>query len=266
MPLNFLNKLFKQEPKHQPTRYSDEIEELLDSAEEGDAQAQYIAGSFFLHGQGVERDLDKAFSLLYQSASQGESAAQFNLALLYSTDAGFPQDLKKSVKWLRLAADQEHVDSQTLLGAAYLNGAGVEVCYEKAFFWTEKAALQGDAQSNEQAQRNLAAMYEKGLGVEKSREKAVYWMKAALSRDPSHEEEEQSSHSLSTDEVNRLVTITNAANDGDVKAQFILGLMYRNGEGVEQDYPSAFFWLKRASDQGHPQATAAIASIEDGSV
>lgn len=260
MPLKFLNKLFKQEPQHQAPKYSDEIEQLLNSAEEGDAHAQYIAGSFFLHGQGVGRDLGKAFLLLYQSASQGLSEAQFKLSLLYSTDMGFPQDLNKSIMWLRRAADQEHVDSQFLLGSAYLNGAGVEVCYEKALLWTEKAAHQG----NKEAQKNLAAMYENGLGVEKSREKAVHWMEAALSRDPSHEEE--NSHSLSTDEVNRLVTITNAANDGDVKAQFILGLMYRNGEGVEQDYSSAFFWLKRASDQGHPQATAAVASIENESV
>ena len=40
------------------------------------------------------------------------------------------------------------------------------------------------------------------------------------------------------------------AENGDVKAQSILGLMYSYGEGVPEDYREASRWYRRAADQG----------------
>lgn len=37
-------------------------------------------------------------------------------------------------------------------------------------------------------------------------------------------------------------------------AQNNLGWMYRNGNGVAQDYALAFFWYKQAALQGHSYA------------
>ena len=42
-----------------------------------------------------------------------------------------------------------------------------------------------------------------------------------------------------------------SAEQGDVGAQFVLGLWYHNGTGVPQDYAEAARWLRRAADQGH---------------
>lgn len=44
------------------------------------------------------------------------------------------------------------------------------------------------------------------------------------------------------------------AEQGDSVAQFSLGVMYDNGEGVIQDYEQAFSWFQRAAEQGHPRA------------
>ena len=41
------------------------------------------------------------------------------------------------------------------------------------------------------------------------------------------------------------------AEAGDADAQFNLGVMYRKGQGMEQDYKEAFKWWKKAADQGH---------------
>ena len=40
------------------------------------------------------------------------------------------------------------------------------------------------------------------------------------------------------------------ANQGSAVAQWILGLMYANGEGVPQDYAAAVSWYQKAADQG----------------
>ena len=44
------------------------------------------------------------------------------------------------------------------------------------------------------------------------------------------------------------------AEQGDARAQFNLGLMYDNGEGVPQDYKSALKWYTLAAEQGHADA------------
>ena len=41
-----------------------------------------------------------------------------------------------------------------------------------------------------------------------------------------------------------------AAGQGYAKAQFNLGLMYYNGQGVRQDYTQAVQWYRKAAEQG----------------
>ena len=41
-----------------------------------------------------------------------------------------------------------------------------------------------------------------------------------------------------------------AAESGDADAQFDLGLMYNNGQGVPKDYAEAVKWFRLAADQG----------------
>ena len=45
-----------------------------------------------------------------------------------------------------------------------------------------------------------------------------------------------------------------AAEQGDANAQYILGLMYANGEGVPEDDVTAYAWLNIAAAQGQSSA------------
>ena len=45
-----------------------------------------------------------------------------------------------------------------------------------------------------------------------------------------------------------------AAKQGDAFAQFNLGVMYYNGDGVPQDYSEAAKWYRKAAEQGHAKA------------
>ena len=42
------------------------------------------------------------------------------------------------------------------------------------------------------------------------------------------------------------------ADNGDDKAQLYMGLMYRDGNGVKQDYFKAFELFEKSAEQGHP--------------
>ena len=45
-----------------------------------------------------------------------------------------------------------------------------------------------------------------------------------------------------------------AADRGHAAARYNLGVMYRNGEGVPQDFTEAVAWFRKAADQGHGAA------------
>lgn len=53
------------------------------------------------------------------------------------------------------------------------------------------------------------------------------------------------------------------AEQGNVKAQFILGEMYENGRGVEKNIDLAISWYQKAEKNGHKKAAKRIANIEE---
>ena len=48
--------------------------------------------------------------------------------------------------------------------------------------------------------------------------------------------------------------IRKAAELGDSEAQYKLGLMYLDGQGVKKDETEAVRWLRKAAEQGQPDA------------
>src|SRR5262245_17435394 len=53
------------------------------------------------------------------------------------------------------------------------------------------------------------------------------------------------------------------AEQGDARAQFVLGVMYDFGEGVPQDYAEAMRWFRKAADQHLAAAQFGIGSMYD---
>jgi TPR repeat protein len=49
-----------------------------------------------------------------------------------------------------------------------------------------------------------------------------------------------------------------AAEQGDARAQFNLGIMYAEGEGVPQDYAVAASWFRKAAEQNNPSTFVVI--------
>jgi TPR repeat protein len=49
-------------------------------------------------------------------------------------------------------------------------------------------------------------------------------------------------------------TLRKAAEAGDAAAQFKLGVMYDNGNGVAEDFAEALKWYRKAAEQGHAVA------------
>jgi hypothetical protein len=82
------------------------------------------------------KDYKEAVRLYRLSAEQGDPDAQYNLGQFYLRgELGVPQDYKEAVKWYRKAAEQYDVDAQSNLGFMYNKGQGVPQDYVIAHMW-----------------------------------------------------------------------------------------------------------------------------------
>jgi len=55
-----------------------------------------------------------------------------------------------------------------------------------------------------------------------------------------------------------------AANQGETNAQYYLGMMFLNGNGVKKNTETAFTYISQAAKKGHKEATYQLAQMYDG--
>ena len=136
------------------------------AANRGDSEAKYIAGGMYYKGFGTKKDINKAFTYLYDAALDGNSTpeSQKLLGQFFLQGSNVPKNYGEALKWYLLAAENGDRDAQSELAFLYYTGRAGERSFEKAFYWYEKSAYQGLAV----AQYSLGVMYYSGTGVENS--------------------------------------------------------------------------------------------------
>ena len=123
------------------------------------------------------------------------------------------------------------------------------------------AEVRSQAESgNPHAQDVLAAAYEGGLGglTQDCAQAASWYRKAADQGDADAQYNlgllYVNGQGVPQDYAQAVSWFRKAADQGDADAQFNLGLRYANGQGVPQDYAQAASWYRKAADQGHASA------------
>lgn len=157
------------------------------------------------------------------SAQRGPAATAQDDPVKAGVDAYERGDYRTAIEKWRPAANQGSADAQFNMGQAYKLGRGVPADPKQAEAWYRKAALQG----HEQAEGYYGlALFENG-----KRSEAVQWLQRAVSRD-------------------------------DARAQYILGIMLFNGDGVQKDWVRAYALMVRASSTGLDPAVKARAQMD----
>ena len=200
-----------------------DVERLLQLAEQGNAEAQYRLGLFSSLGNGMPLDLQEAARWNKLAAEQGHARAQVSLGLSYAIGFGVSQDYREAVKWFRLAAEQGDAEGQESLGRVYALGLGVPQDYQESVRWYKLAAVQGNAL----AQTQLAGAYLIGRGIPQDYQEGIRWFR-------------------------------HAAEQGDATAQMVLGSMY---EEVFEDNVQALAWYYLAAASGFDDASAAAENL-----
>lgn len=158
------------------------------------------------------------FKELKRKADSGDVISQMDLALSYlQGDVNGYSELSEGIKYMEMAASSGIPKIQCICADAY-NSAGM---YQPAFSWYQKAAEQGDAQS----QAMLAKYYFAGAGTEKNDAKAFNLAKMAYQ------------------------------NGDRSESCVVMGILYLQGKVVSSDGLQAYKMFKLASQSGNEEAT-----------
>ena len=251
------------------------------AAERGLVIAQNELGDMYRKGEGTDVDYEKALFWFEKAAKQNTSlasAAQYNLGYMYCTGEGTDVDYEKALFWFNKAAEQGLALAQYQLGEMYRKGIGTNADYEKALFWHERAVNQNNFVPSMQAiayyyheqedyahaiqwyekardhgslnaMHNLGDMYYNGIGVEQSYEKAFqlfsegkdyplckYRMALMLRK----------GEGVKADPAQANTLLREAADAGNARAQYQLGIDYYAGNYSEQNFKQAVTYLMKA--------------------
>jgi TPR repeat protein len=262
-------------------------------------------------GTGVEVDYTKAFYWYQKAAEQNYLRAQTNLGFLYETGEGVEQNYAKTMALYKKAAEQKYARAQFYLGRMFEQGLGVEKDIAQALKWYSQALALGyvkarkqlanvkfalsrtnekiitdvivkeDVQAEQgksspeylatagdpQSQYFLGVLYRNGdEGYEMNAEKSAYWFSQAAEKGNIAAQYQLGLLYLNGEGVEKdlqkgKLLLVQAAESGNVNAQYNLAVMYLEGLEVEQDKEYAIFWLQKAASQGHQIAIKALDSI-----
>ena len=114
---------------------------------------------FLLNGCTRPDHVQEIIKQIRETAEQGDANAQYKLAMLYSAGTFFAQDDAEAVNWYHKAAKQGHAEAQFCLGVNYYKGIGVSKNQTEAERWLRKAAEQ--EHSSAQSYLNFMAITNK---------------------------------------------------------------------------------------------------------
>jgi TPR repeat protein len=201
--------------------------------------------------EGVQREeRSAALSKVRRLAEEGDANAQFELGEAYYEGRGLPRDYAEALDWFRKAAAQSHLYANSNLGDIYEKGEGIPanraeaVRYYLAAADIAFASLDSDELLNWDPDACSGAI---GQGAEYGHARAQRYVGHLYATG-------DESLRLRQDYTEAAKWYRRAAEQGLAPAQYDLGRMYADGQGVPQDYVLAHMWLNLAGAAGEAEA------------
>jgi len=138
--------------------------------DEGDAEAQYRLGYAHQISDEVTRDV-LAAHLFLRAAQQGHAAGTYWLGVMHQRGRGLPKNQARALPYFRIAAEKGHPKAAAMLGWSHRWGKGTPIDYAEALRWYRPAAAMGEVT----ALASLGQMYYRGQGVKKNDAESLYW-------------------------------------------------------------------------------------------
>jgi len=225
---------------------------LRKAAQQGSLESQWILSTVYQLGRGgVPVDLVESFKWALKAAEGGHMIAQHNVGSAYLHGTGVEKNLEQARYWYGRAAEQGFAHSEWMMGRIYLEGVGVAPNRDEALKWLTKSLAQGHAPT----MLTLAAMYSGPNGIPTSPQLVFDLDRAAAQRGSHHAEFEvgrfyRAGYLNAPDYAQAMTWFGRAAAAGYGPADQYIGAMYEAGEGVPADLAQAVSHYQRAADLG----------------
>lgn len=232
------------------------------AAERGVRLAQLRLGLALLQGNDVPQNAVEGETWLRRAALAGEPAAAAAVGTIYVTRGVLPPNYLEAAKWYVMAADAGHRDAARALGQLYLAGGnGLLKNRDEAALWFYRAATFDDRA----AWAELAALALGGAGTDEIRMRTRQWYEIVAKsgdRIAAHTFARFLLNGIGGDrDVAQAVIFLRHAAEEVVEAQYCLGRILCDDNGIAPAPSEGRIFLMRAADAGHVEATNLLAEM-----
>ncbi|MGM9579734.1 MAG: CFI-box-CTERM domain-containing protein [Anaerovibrio sp.] len=272
------------------TDYTEAIEWYEKAAEAGIADAMVKIGDMYLMGDGVNVDEEEAAVWYKRAIEAGDTSgeAYWGMGVLSNSEWDKLQNFKKS-------AEAGYAPGMCGLGNCYLNGEGTNLDENNGVYWLGKAAdggytsairdlgqyyrrkeqydqafqyfYMGAEKDDADCMLWLGLLYDWGQGVAADKAQGEKWYRKAGENGSVKGATNYASsmyYSGNYDTAFQWVVKALQLNPDFARAQCLLGKLYCEGKGVNQDIETGKDWLKKAADNGSEEAQKALEDINNG--
>jgi hypothetical protein len=222
-------------------------------AERGDSVAQREVMTDFYNNKNIPNDLiRKEFDWLLEKAEAGNMLCQYNVGLCYETGRGVACDVNKAKVWYKKSAEQFSDQAKNALQRLL---SQAEVMADFTYCPELLAKAQG---GDPVAQYKLGGCYDRGEGVVLDKKQAISWYRksADLGNESALVPLADCYYSILKESTSTEAYqgLRDLSVKGNSRAQYLLGLCYLNGEGVNQSNLEAGKLFLLSARQGNRDA------------
>jgi TPR repeat protein len=248
---------------------SKSIRSLNDLADRNNADAQFILGMLFKDGLGLDengiiidensihldRDHTKAFELIFKASEQDNVRAINEVGICFEYGYGVEKNPTKAFEYYEKAAKRKNKDGQYNLGMSYANGHGVNKDIKKALYYLSLAR----DQLHPKTSYEIANIYFKSKNIKM----AIKYFKYAAEEENCIESQvtlglifyERKSY------IEAFKYFKYAADQDNPFAQFMIGILYKNGMGIKKDFKKAFEYIIKSYEQKQVEAITELGCL-----
>lgn len=240
-------------------RLNERMKLLCDAATWGSAEALELIGFCLLEGLEEEPITSLVFSCLLKLAKATNSKAQTLLAYAYFTGKGTPINNSEGMKWLLASVDKKNSRAYYMLASRYAKDTEEPV--KHLWFWYMRLAAD-EGESDAQVAIALALFH--GDGASRDRVTSHAYMLQAAEQGVTFAKSLvgytliNGADEIDKDEKAGVRWLREAADEGDVKAQYSVGVAFYNGHGANTDKALGFSYLLKAANQDFTPAQIII--------
>ena len=235
---------------------------LKELAEEGNVRAMYHYADALQKGTAVTQDKHLAHEWFVKAAELDDVNSMLQVGLDYRDGIGATKDADEAEKWLTEAANCNNTRAKLELAKMYRLGLNTDVNMTKAIHWLTKAAYVGDTGAMSQ----LGTIYRDGAGIEKNQAQADIWFSLLAKQNRlllMHNLADilRQWNRCEKDYYEAAEWYEKASEGGLIASDFILGLMFKDGNTIPPDSQKALHHFAKAAKHGHAQSAYEYANL-----